>query len=1752
MTARVRTLKPSPCGPRSGLMLSCAVAAILAAGASQQARAQAFQGNESVVGGVATRTITGSTTETITIGSSTATINWSPYDVEGSGTIDFLPAGNTATFTNDPSATSTFTVLNRILPLDPSRPIALNGHLISQLQDLSQNVTTGGNVWFYSPGGIVVGSSAVFDVGGILLSANDPINFATSASGFSGQFVSSPSSTAMVQVQSGAQINATAGNSYVALIAPRVEQNGAVRVDGSAAFVAAQDVTMTMNQGLFDIQVNLGTDDPNGIVHTGSTTGPASGGDGDNHRIYMVAVPKNQALTALLSGTAGFDAASDASIENGMIVLSAGYSVNGVGGDAPGDSLFGANNDDGAQPVSASPADFHIDGGHYTSDLIGRASNNLFASSTTQSTSFDGDVILIGANAAHINARNGNSITIGGNATVTNGMSDPYHDRSSEGGEALLNAESGSTLTIAGNATVDAAARGGANLGATGGTATLSAAGGTISIGGNVTVDASGYGGATGSGDAGASGHGGSALVLANAGGSLHVGGDVAVLSGALSGINQAGTTAASSIGGASDLIADGGDIAIDGSATLYAGALGGASFNGGASGDATGGSASAEARAGGELIVGGQLNAIATATGGTASGVLDTDGGNATGGHARVRSNDGTLSAGSIGANANAYGGAGIGAGDGGAAQGGQANVEVLAGTLSATGLLNVTSSGFGGTGQAGGAGQGGLAEVYSQDGTIAFDSAIVASSGAGGSGAVGGRGAGGIPADPNDTTAPDFGAFVSARNGTISGRSLSVVSTGTGGASSIGSGGNGIGGFGAVTALNGTSTSLIDVDHVSMDSSGFGGTGGAGAAGGIGEGGAAHLLARAVNGSLAVDDAQITAIGAGGAGGDGSEGSAGGAGGAGYGGFTNFGTSSGNPTTTDRNGIATFGSVSVNLNGIGGHGGSSSGAAGGVGGVGIGGSGTLLARGSTVHATSVGMVANGYGGAGGTGFGGASASGGLGIGGNAGLLATNFFQGTAPATVEVGSFAAMAAGLALDPAGPTQAGAVSIESIDSSVTLGSVTMAATGAQPRNFSGTDAFGDAFTLSPGTSGMNADGGTINVTGSAAITSGSNILIATAGGGEIGVGGTLSASGTSVRIAADPPAQQSTSQAGDFSIDAGNLAVSSTGDVAVDGVGVGDTASFNYAGDLTLGDLSAGESIVARLASQLDPEDAVHALLIDGQVSAPSISLESGTIDIASDGSLGEFGVTDTLELIARSFGQPVILGGPDQTGDAPGQYHLTQASASRIDAANVRVRATSNGSELPRVVIRDLTIQGSQGEGASSVELSTAGSVRVEGELSYIDAAASDALRIIANQRLEVITPDGSIRMVDSSGALSGTLTLQSSNVVITDAQLAQRLSDNSTFEGRDAALATNSGAVNPAGYVQAGGIRLLTDHNIFIQNTGTATQFAGLTVGGQGLLVGRYQSGVTSDGLQTFSFTGTLTTANDVLRFDFTITAESQITLRTYSYAGGTNGDGLVVPSGGFDPILALFNAAGELIGQNDDGGQNVPADPNTGSHYDTFFQALLPAGNYTVTVMAYSNFANGPNLSDGFEGGGSFNGRTPNFAFDVIGADSVTGPGASSPITVIGYGRRQNPDGSFTNGNAFFGTVNFGTSTGVEYAAGSTFNSCPITAGCAVTPPPPDPEPEPEPQPQPEPSPSPTPSAESVLGPVEVVDAGTDPSDPDPATDEGSVIVMTALALTGGAAVESGLLEEAVVSGGDTTLWIPDDPQDDEEEDK
>ncbi|MBD8529283.1 MULTISPECIES: DVUA0089 family protein [unclassified Massilia] len=116
-------------------------------------------------------------------------------------------------------------------------------------------------------------------------------------------------------------------------------------------------------------------------------------------------------------------------------------------------------------------------------------------------------------------------------------------------------------------------------------------------------------------------------------------------------------------------------------------------------------------------------------------------------------------------------------------------------------------------------------------------------------------------------------------------------------------------------------------------------------------------------------------------------------------------------------------------------------------------------------------------------------------------------------------------------------------------------------------------------------------------------------------------------------------------------------------------------------------------------------------------------------------------------------------------------------------------------------------------------------------------------------------------------------------------------------------------------------------------------------------------------------SYTGQFTYDNDVQLFSFTVGDLSTVTLRSWSYAGGVNAAGQTIARGGFDPIMALFNSAGQLIGQQDDGEcGRVAADAVSRQCWDVSLEIELTAGTYTASLQQYNNYSVSDNLADGF----------------------------------------------------------------------------------------------------------------------------------------------------------------------------------------
>ncbi|MGZ8244802.1 DVUA0089 family protein [Methylomagnum sp.] len=108
-------------------------------------------------------------------------------------------------------------------------------------------------------------------------------------------------------------------------------------------------------------------------------------------------------------------------------------------------------------------------------------------------------------------------------------------------------------------------------------------------------------------------------------------------------------------------------------------------------------------------------------------------------------------------------------------------------------------------------------------------------------------------------------------------------------------------------------------------------------------------------------------------------------------------------------------------------------------------------------------------------------------------------------------------------------------------------------------------------------------------------------------------------------------------------------------------------------------------------------------------------------------------------------------------------------------------------------------------------------------------------------------------------------------------------------------------------------------------------------------------------------AFTGTFSRDDAVQLFSFTADGATPITISTDSYA-----------TGGFDPLLTLFDAWGNLVGSvqpkgylNDDANSDAACvttpDPNTGKLcLDAHYQGVLPAGKYWLALTQSNNLAN------------------------------------------------------------------------------------------------------------------------------------------------------------------------------------------------
>lgn len=142
------------------------------------------------------------------------------------------------------------------------------------------------------------------------------------------------------------------------------------------------------------------------------------------------------------------------------------------------------------------------------------------------------------------------------------------------------------------------------------------------------------------------------------------------------------------------------------------------------------------------------------------------------------------------------------------------------------------------------------------------------------------------------------------------------------------------------------------------------------------------------------------------------------------------------------------------------------------------------------------------------------------------------------------------------------------------------------------------------------------------------------------------------------------------------------------------------------------------------------------------------------------------------------------------------------------------------------------------------------------------------------------------------------------------------------------------------------------------------------------------------------FTLTGSFTQDDQVAWFTLTLDNAAMVSVTSLGYAGGTDTLGQVRAGGGFDSMLFLYNAAGTLVAQSDDG-VNAATDATTGLAADAGFALNLGAGIYKLALTQYDNFALG-DMAAGFSQAGTGN-FTPTLSSGCLSTAFCDWTGAS-----------------------------------------------------------------------------------------------------------------------------------------------------------
>ena len=278
-----------------------------------------------VTAGQATAVQAGATL-TVSQASANATLNWQSFNVSADGKVQFIQPGSTSV------------ALNRIFQSDPSRILG----------SLSAN----GRVFLINQNGIIFGSGAQVNVGGLLASTLD-INPSAVTSGLTApgsfgqaafQAFSNGLASGDISIATGANLS-TAQGGQVLIFAPNVTNQGTVSTPGGQTMLAAGNaiyLASSTDKGLRGLLVEIGG--KGGTVTNGVAANPGAASP-DQLVGQILAADGNVTLAGLAINQQGRVSATTSINENGSIRLQAGdegsiqgsQSIGGVNTLVPGE-----------------------------------------------------------------------------------------------------------------------------------------------------------------------------------------------------------------------------------------------------------------------------------------------------------------------------------------------------------------------------------------------------------------------------------------------------------------------------------------------------------------------------------------------------------------------------------------------------------------------------------------------------------------------------------------------------------------------------------------------------------------------------------------------------------------------------------------------------------------------------------------------------------------------------------------------------------------------------------------------------------------------------------------------------------------------------------------------------------------------------------------------------------------------------------------------------------------------------------------------------------------------------------------------------------------------------------------------------------------------------------------------------------------------------------------------------------------------